>query len=219
MDIKDEAFFCSWSGGKDSCLSLYYAIQEGGIPDRLITMLTENKKRSRAHGLSLDLLKSQSMSLNIPLTTFSTSWKDCENNFLSVLKDIKKDGIKVGVFGDLDLEEHRDWVKNICNRSGLKAYHPLWKKPKRKVLEEFVDAGFKAIIIVVKDGVLDKKYLGKVIDKNLIKEFGKIGIDPAGENGEYHSVVTGGPIFNNEIDYELEEQFYDNGCWFQNIRV
>ena len=73
MDMNNKTFFCSWSGGKDSCLSLYYALKQGGIPKRLITMLIENGERSRSHGLSLNLLKKQSESLNIPLSTYATS--------------------------------------------------------------------------------------------------------------------------------------------------
>jgi diphthine-ammonia ligase len=219
MEINNQAFFCSWSGGKDSCLSLYYAIKEGGKPRRLLTMLAEDGVRSRAHGLPVDFLEKQSTLLNIPLTTYATSWEDYEANFISALKEFKKSDINLGIFGDIDLEEHREWVRRVCSKVDMLAYQPLWGKPHRQVLEEFIANKFKAVIIAVNDKFLDKGYLGREVNSDLLKEFGEIGIDPAGENGEYHTVVTGGPIFSKDIDYRMGEQIESNGCWFQNISV
>jgi len=220
MNINNKTFFCSWSGGKDSCLSLYYALKQGGIPKRLITMLIENGERSRSHGLSLNLLKKQSESLDIPLSTYATSWEDYETNFITVLKEIKESGINIGVFGDIDIEDHKNWVKKVCNKTNMLEYLPLWKKLRRKTVKEFIDYGFKAIIVAVKDDkLLGKELLGRELDKNLIRILEKRGVDPAGENGEYHTLVTGGPIFTNDIEYKLEEKIFFNGYWFQNVSV
>lgn len=220
MNINNKTFFCSWSGGKDSCLSLYYALKQGGIPKRLITMLIENGERSRSHGLSLNLLKKQSKSLNIPLSTYAASWEDYETSFITALKEIKESGINIGVFGDIDIEDHENWVKKVCNKTNMLEYLPLWKKPRTKIVKEFIDYGFKAIIIAVKDDkLLDKELLGRELDKNLIRILEKRGVDLAGENGEYHTLVTGGPIFKNDIEYKLEEKIFINGYWFQNVSV
>lgn len=220
MNINNKTFFCSWSGGKDSCLSLYYALKQGGIPKRLITMLIENGERSRSHGLSLNLLKKQSESLNIPLSTYATSWEDYETNFITALKEIKESGINTGVFGDMDIEDHKSWVKKVCNKTNVVEYLPLWKKARRKMVKEFIDYGFKAIIVAVKDDkLLGKELLGREFDNNLIKILEKRGVDPAGENGEYHTLVTGGPIFTNDIECKLEEKIFFNGYWFQNVSV
>jgi diphthine-ammonia ligase len=219
MNINNKTFFCSWSGGKDSCLSLYYALKQGGIPKRLITMLIENGERSRSHGLSLNLLKKQSESLNIPLGTRATSWEDYETNFITALKEMKESGINLGVFGDIDINDHKKWVKKVCNKTHILEYLPLWKKPRRKIVQEFIDDGFKAIIVTVKDKLLGKELLGRELDENLIGILGKKGVDLAGENGEYHTMVTGGPIFKKDIEYKLEEKIFFNGYWFQNLSV
>lgn len=219
MDINNKAFFCSWSGGKDSCLSLYYAIRQGGIPKKIITMLTEDGEESRAHGLSTAVLKKQSEALNIPFATYATSWEAYEAHFINILKENREIGIDFGVFGDIDLEEHLDWIKKVCDIADITAYHPLWGKPRKEVVDEFIDYGFKAIIIAVKENVLGKEFLGREVDKDLAKELEEAGVDPAGENGEYHTVVTGGPIFAKNIGYRLEEKILRDGYWFQNISV
>jgi len=219
MNINNKTFFCSWSGGKDSCLSLYYTLKQGAIPKRLITMLIENGERSRSHGLSLNLLKKQSESLNIPLGTRATSWEDYETNFITALKEMKESGINLGVFGDIDIDDHKKWVKKVCNKTNILEYLPLWKKPRRKIVQEFIDDEFKAIIVTVKDKLLDKELLGRELDENLIGILEKKGVDLAGENGEYHTMVTGGPIFKKDIEYKLEEKVFFNGYWFQNVSV
>src|SRR4030066_669497 len=173
MDMNNKTFFCSWSGGKDSCLSMYYALKQVGIPKRLITMLIENGERSMSHGLSLNLLKKQSESLNIYLSTYATSWEDYEIKFITALKEIKESGINIGVFGDIDIEDHKKWVKKVCNKTNILEYLPLWKKLRRKIVQEFIDDGFKAIIVAVKDKLLDKELLGRELDKSLIRILGK----------------------------------------------
>lgn len=220
MDIYNKSFFCSWSGGKDSCLSLFYALKQGGIPNKLVTMLIENGERSRSHGLSLNFLKKQSESLMIPLSTYATSWEEYEKNFVTMLKKIKECGVDIGLFGDIDLEDHKKWVEKVCKGTNMSGYLPLWKKARRDVVEEFINCGFKAIIIAVKDDKhIDKEILGKELNKDLINKLEKMNIDIAGENGEYHTAVIGGPIFNNMIEYKLEEKKCINGYWFQNISV
>jgi len=219
MDVNHKNIFCSWSGGKDSCLSLYYTLKQGGIPKKMMTMLIENGERSRSHGLSLNLLKKQSESLGIPLITYATSWEDYETNFITALKAIKEKGINIGVFGDIDIDDHKKWVKKVCNKTNMLAYLPLWKNPRKKIVQEFIDCGFKAIIVTVKGKYLGKGILGRELNNDLIKIFEKRGVDPAGENGEYHTMVTGGPIFANDIKYKLEEKVFFNGYWFQDVSV
>jgi len=219
MNINNKTFFCSWSGGKDSCLSLYYALKQGAIPKRLITMLIENGERSRTHGLSLNLLKKQSESLNIPLSTYATSWEDYETNFITALKEMKESGINLGVFGDIDIDDHKKWAKKVCHKTNILEYLPLWKELRRKIVQELIDDGFKAIIVAVKDMLLGKELLGRELDKNLIRILEKKGVDLTGENGEYHTMVTGGPIFKKDVEYKLEEKIFFNGYWFQNVSV
>ncbi|GFN23906.1 diphthine--ammonia ligase [Thermanaeromonas sp. C210] len=219
MSIKGLPFFCSWSGGKDSCLALYYAIREGGKPRALFTTLAEGGDKTRAHGLPLDLLHRQSAALGIPLVTRATSWEDYTAVFISVLRQLKEQGIEAGVFGDIDLEAHREWVENTCSSAGIFPFLPLWKKPHRELLREFLELGFKATIIAVKDDILDKSLLGKTLDEEIIDRMERSGVDPMGEQGEFHTVVTDGPIFSFPLSLEMESQVLHDGYWFQQVRV
>lgn len=219
MSIKELPFFCSWSGGKDSSLALYYAIRDGGKPRTLFTTLVEEGDKTRSHGLPLDLLRAQSAALGIPLVVRATSWESYTGVFISAVKQFKDEGIKAGVFGDIDLEEHREWVEKTCDAAGVLPFLPLWKKPRRQLLRELLEVGFKATIIVVRDGVLDRSFLGRTLDAELIDIIERSGVDPMGEEGEFHTVVTDGPIFSFPIFLEMGDQIFHDGYWFQQVRM
>lgn len=212
-------FFCSWSGGKDSALALYRALQQDLKPKKLLNMLNEKGENSRSHNLPLSVLKAQAASLEIPLVTKRTSWNDYESVFIETLKEFAEDGIKKGVFGDIDLEEHREWEEMVCRKANMTAYLPLWNQDREALLYEFLNLGFKTMIVVVNEDYLDKKYLGKIVDKNLVIKFKELGIDPSGENGEYHTVVLDGPIFKNKINVAKKEVVNNNNYWFQTIEL
>ena len=158
--IEGKDFFCSWSGGKDSCLALHRAIQKGGRPRCLLTMMTEDGHRSRSHGLPLSLLERQASLLQIPLVTRSASWDAYEAVFGAALAELRQTGIEAGVFGDIDLEHHGQWVARVCSTAGIQPFQPLWKQRRRDLVDEFLGAGFQAIIVAVKEGVLDRSLLG-----------------------------------------------------------
>jgi uncharacterized protein (TIGR00290 family) len=198
--IKEKGFFCSWSGGKDSCLALYHAIKNGGMAKYLLTMLTEDGNRSRSHGLHKSILKAQAASLGIPIVVKCSSWNDYEEVFISAMHELKEGRIECGVFGDIDIDEHLYWVKRVCNSVNIKVYEPLWKRPRAELLEEFLKLGFIAKIVSVKTGVLDKSLLGRILSREVVALLQKAGIDPSGEKGEYHTVVTDGPIFSTPIN-------------------
>ncbi len=213
------SFFCSWSGGKDSSLSLYHAIKMGGRPRYLLNMLREDGKRSRSHGISFDSLQKQTKALGIPLVTRSTSWDDYEANFISALQEFQKEGIEVGIFGDIDIDEHREWVERVCSYANIKPFLPLWKRSRKELLGELLDLGFKATIIVIKEDKLDKNFLGKTLNKEVIAELETTGIDLSGEIGEYHTIVTDGPTFSYPINLEKKEKKFKDGYWFLDISV
>jgi len=217
--IEQKRFFCSWSGGKDSCLAMYHAIRQGGIPACLLTMMVENGKRSRSHGLSLKVLQAQSERLGLPLITSAVSWGDYEKTFSDKVKKLHETGIEYGVFGDIDIEDHRQWCRNICFSNNISAIHPLWKKARKDLLIDFIDSGFKAMIVTVRAGILSDDFLGKTIDRNLVELLEDQGIDAAGENGEYHSVVTDGPIFSSPLSLRLRDRHKFDDCIFQDISL
>ena len=212
------SFFCSWSGGKDSCFALYYAINNGLEPGKLLTMMTDDKI-SRSHGLTIEVLKSQAASLNIPLITCPTTWDNYEENFIYMLKHIKKEGIHNGVFGDIDIQEHREWVTGVCSKVNMKAFLPLWNRSRKELVEDFINKGFKAIIVAINEKVMGREYLGKVLSEKSVNKFVEIGIDPSGENGEYHTVVIDGPIFTFPLNIEMGNIVSHNGYCFQKASI
>jgi len=215
--VRQQPFFCSWSGGKDSCLSLYRAMQNGNRPKFLLTMMAKDGSKSRFHGIAKTLIEDQSRSLGIPGFFISEPWEKYEAVFVSALKKFRKEGITAGVFGDIDIEEHREWVQRVCASADVTPCHPLWKQDRRKLLEEFIDLGFKAVIVVLKDDKLDKKFLGRIIDRKTIAELEKAGVDASGEMGEYHTLVTGGPIFTAPIPFKTKGVIQHKGYSFLDI--
>lgn len=212
--INQASFFCSWSGGKDACLAFYHAVQAGGKPRCLFTMLSEDGERSRAHALPLRILESQASSLGIPLVVGSAAWGGYEKVFIDQLRKFKEEGIKFGVYGDIDLDGHRKWQENACAAAGMKAYLPLWGRSRREIVTELVELGFQALIVAVNEEKMDRQYLGRVMDRPLMDELESKGIDVAGENGEYHTVITGGPLFQNPITMEVKGlKSYEKHCF------
>jgi diphthine-ammonia ligase len=200
MDLIDgRSFFCSWNGGKDSCLALYHAIRNGGEPKSLLTMMAEGGERSRSHGLPKSLLEQQSQRLGIPIVLRSAPWDQYESVFLDALREFKKGGIETGVFGDIDVDANREWVQRMCGETGVEPYHPLWKRARRTLLDEFMDLQFKATVVVIRNDKLSSHFLGSEMDQRTISEMEEAGIDASGELGEYHTVVTDGSIFSSKI--------------------
>jgi diphthine-ammonia ligase len=207
-------FFCSWSGGKDSALALRRAILAGGKPAGLVTMLNEGGRVSRSHGLPRSLLTAQAERMGIPIRFRSAAWESYEGEFLEALRAFRAEGIDAGVFGDIDLADHRDWCRRVCADAGLEALHPLWKRPRRELLEEFIAAGFRATIVVVHADRLGREWIGRPIDLDTVAALEKTGVDPSGEAGEYHTVVTGGPGFRDTISLPAPAPILHAGYWF-----
>jgi uncharacterized protein (TIGR00290 family) len=149
--------------------------------------------------------------------TKTASWDDYESTFIVALEELKDAGVQVGVFGDIDIDEHRLWEEKVCDAAGIDAYLPLWKAPRLVLLGEFLLLGFDATIVTVNSEKLGKAYLGKLIGLELVKEFVSLGIDPSGEKGEYHTVVTNGPIFSEPVRLKPGEQSLHDGYWFLDV--
>src|SRR5665648_1026180 len=133
-------FFCSWSGGKDAYLGFARAVAAGGLPGALVCMLHEDGDRSRGHGLPVALLEAQAEALGIPLVTRAT-WDDYEATYVSVLHELRAQGVEAGVFGDIDLEGHRVWVEGVCGVTDLSCHLPLWQEPRRRLIGELLAGG------------------------------------------------------------------------------
>jgi uncharacterized protein (TIGR00290 family) len=187
----------------------------------LLNMISEDGKYSRSHGISSNLLKLQADAIGIPIVQRKTTWEDYENEFKKVVLEFKKESnIKAGVFGDIDLQEHRDWVERVCKKLKIKPILPLWKKEREELLKEFVQVGFKAIVVATDAQFLDKEWLGCQINKKFIEELKTLGnIDLCGEKGEYHSFVYDGPIFKKPVEFTIGEKIAEDRHWFLELKV
>lgn len=161
--------------------------------------MVENGERSRSHGLPQNVIQAQAEALDIKSIVCPTSWDDYEETFVTTINKLKQQNIEHGVFGDIDLQPHLDWVERVCSSVEVKAHEPLWKSARRDLLEEFLKLGFKATIIAIKQSKLDDSFLGRVLDWQVISDLESAGVDASGEEGEYHTVVTDGPIFSKAV--------------------
>lgn len=217
--MNQQPFVASWSGGKDSALAFYRAKQNGGIPIRIWTMFEADKERSKSHALSPEIIQAQAKSLDVPLMIRGANWNSYEGQFLDAMKECVQAGIPNGVFGDIDLEDHLTWVQTACEKVGMTAIHPLWMEPRRKLLEEFIHAGFEAYIIVVNSKMMPPEFVGRKFTIDLMNELESLGIDSCGESGEFHTVVVDGPIFKNRIPLKFNGQHERNGYIFMDVGV
>ena len=210
---------CSWSGGKDSCLALHRALAAGNKLACLLTMFTEDGQRSRSHGLAREVLEAQAAAVGVPLLSAAATWDEYEVEFVALLRRAKDAGAAAAVFGDIDIDRHRAWEENVCRQAGLSALLPVWQADRLALLEEWWAAGFEARIVVARAGLVDRAYLGRVLDRQVAEELAAAGVDPCGENGEFHTVVTAGPLFRWPIELELRGQVLRSDCWFQDLAV
>ncbi len=192
--------FISWSGGKDSYLAMLFAIEHGLKPACLLSF-TGADGQSRSHGLKTSMLKAQASSLGIPLHTEEVTWEGYEAGFEAAVKELKdKYGVTGGVFGDINLQEHLDWVEKMSLRCGIKHNLPLWMMEEKNVSEELIRLGGKAMLVAIRNDLVDEKWLGRIMDTEYIDYCLTMGISPCGEGGEAHTLVIDGPLFKTPLN-------------------
>ena len=198
----------SWSGGKDSCFACYKAIQEGHNVSQLLIMMLD-PSQSSFHMISSKLLDAQSQAICIPIVKWTTTPETYEQDFKKALLEMKAQGIESIVTGDVfDVALHEaGWLDRICKEVGLTPVRPLWHRDTQKILDEFINDGFKAILVRVKLNLLGMEWLGREINKKFFDDLLKLGtVDPCGEHGEFHTFVTDGPLFKKKRIEILESE-------------
>ena len=212
-----EKVLFSWSGGKDSAMALYeiQRTQQYEILS-LLTTVTEDYDRVSMHGVRSTLLQQQAQSLGLPLEKIlipkNASNEEYESRMEITLTKFRQAGVSSVVFGDIFLEDIRKYREEKLSQIGITGLFPLWKRGSAELTQAFIDLDFKAIVTCVDSKVLDRTYIGRLIDERFLAEL-PANVDPNGENGEFHSFVFEGPIFKERIPYTvgkvvLRDSFY-----------
>ena len=210
MSHRQKAIFC-WSSGKDSALCLSRVLEEG-IYDvcYLLTTINGRFKRISMHGVREELLDLQATSIGISLlkvwVTEGTN-EEYERQMGLALESVKSEGIDYVIFGDIFLEDLREYREKNLARIGMKAVFPLWKLNTGDLIRDFIDRRFGAVICCTNDAFLGEEWLGRKIDQSFISDL-PANVDPCGENGEYHTFCFAGPVFKEPISFSLGKKIF-----------
>jgi Predicted ATPases of PP-loop superfamily len=204
-------YYINWSGGKDSSLCLYHSIQSGMRPEILLTSVNKTYDRISMHGVRRSLLMQQSRSLQIPLQTIELpeqpDMKEYEDEMNRAVLSLKENGFTHALFGDIFLEDLKKYREEQLKKLQIEPVFPIWKRSTSDLIREFLQLGFKAIVVCVNSKSLDKSFCGRVIDESFIQDYPETA-DICGENGEYHSFVYDGPGFSSPIDFTKGDIVY-----------
>ena len=206
-----KAFF-NWSGGKDSALALYHAQKNKEYSvEKLVTNINGKHRRVSMHGVREELLEEQAASIGLPLQRIILPEEPSMQEYEELMKEnlglLKNESYTHAIFGDIFLEDLKKYREQQLAMLGFTAVFPIWKRDSVDLIHEFIDLGFKTILVCIKADVLPKEFAGRIIDKDFLKDLPK-NIDACGENGEFHSFVFDGPVFSRPINFTKGEIVY-----------
>lgn len=213
----NEKVAISWSGGKDCCLSLYRALKQGYQVSHMVNFISQEYRRVRFHGTEAALIQLQSQALGIPLLQKETGNDDYEKCFKEAVRSLLSQGITGMVFGDIYLDDHREWVERVCQEIGIHAVEPLWGDAPVKLVTEFINSGFKAVVVSAHSAIVERRWVGHPVDIAFIDYLVANDIDACGENGEFHTFVIDGPIFKQRIDIRESRPLERSGFWLADL--
>ena len=201
----------NWSGGKDSAFCLYEAGRQGLRVEALVTTVSESTGRITMHGVPRTLLQQQAASVQLPLHEInlpdSGGMSAYETAISHTNQLLRHEGFDQAISGDLFLEDLKAFREQLYAKDQLQTLFPLWKKDTRTLLRNFIDLGFKAIVVCTNDAFLDKSFCGRLIDDSFLNDLPP-GVDVCGEHGEYHSFVFDGPMFSSPIHFHTGDLVY-----------
>jgi uncharacterized protein (TIGR00290 family) len=201
----------SWSGGKDSCAAYHRARDEFDIV-AAVTMFNEDGSRSRSHGLRPEVIAAQIARMGLQPLTERCAWSSYDDAFGRALAAAGARGITHVIFGDILFDEHRQWAMRLAESQGLEAVEPLWGHSTTDLYRDFLALGGRARIVAIRSSELDESFLGRELALDMLDEFVVLGIDPCGERGEYHTVVTDCPAFSRPLEVRVCGRGGQSGC-------
>lgn len=208
----------SWSGGKDSCAAFDSAQTDFEIVAGL-TMVDEEGSRSRSHGVRVELLQQQANAIGIDHVTRRCDWSSYEQELVDGLRALKADyGVSHVIYGDIVYPEHRIAAERFASSAGLSAVEPLWGMSTLDVVQRFLHSRGRALIVAVSERWLDSSWLGTDLTAASLDRLMELGVDPCGENGEYHTFVTYSPSFAAPLQVERGEVVNVRGYWALDLR-
>lgn len=201
-----------WSGGKDSALALHRARQAGLEVAELLTFYDVHTRRVRFHATRESVMQEQAMATGIDTWHgLATSWPEMEARFRTELAAMRKRRLRGVVFGDIHLHEVRSWYEQRVQAAGLEHVEPLWGERPGQLLNEFVEMGGRAVVTCIDLATLDQSWLGRSVDRRFVEEVAALGIDPCGENGEFHTFAFDGPMFLRPLRWNRGDTRTDAG--------
>jgi uncharacterized protein (TIGR00290 family) len=201
--------FFNWSGGKDSALALYHILNNKNYSvEKLLTNMSGQYHRISMHGVREVLLEQQADAMGIPLQKIilpdEPSMNEYEEQMIKTMNQLQHQNFTHSVFGDIFLEDLKRYRKEQLSKMQMEAIFPLWKRDPTELIHEFIDLGFKTILVCVNEKYLDKSFCGRIIDQDFINDLPP-GVDVCGENGEFHTFVFDGPLFSRPVIFTKGE--------------
>ena len=202
--------FFNWITGKDSALALYHLRRDPTYSvDCLLTSVNAAHDRVSMHGLRREFMLAQAEAIGLPLKTIELPEQPdmqlYESKMGEAVSALRAEGFSHAAFGDIFLEDLRIYREEKLATLGLSAVFPLWQRDTRDLMREFVELGFKAIVVCVNTDHLDAAFAGRLLDESFLADLPQ-GVDPCGENGEFHTFCFAGPVFSREIPFRLGEK-------------
>ena len=211
----------SWSTGKDSAYAYHKALQSGEYDIvGLLTTITETFERVSMHGTRESLLDEQARLLGVPIIKIHIPWP-CTNDIYEekmreAVAEVKTQGVTHMIFGDLFLEDIRNYREEKMAGTELNCVFPLWGIDTTELAKEMVASGLRSVLVCIDPKALDAGYAGRIYDETLLKDFPP-HIDPCGENGEFHTAVIAGPMFDSPINFTLGEVVERSGFVYADV--
>jgi uncharacterized protein (TIGR00290 family) len=199
-------FVASYSGGKDGAFAMFKAMERGMVPLALITAFNTAQNRSWFHGIPEAVLENAAESIGVPIWLIKTSGDEYEQNFEKTLRLAKEKGADVCVFGDIDIAEHIKWCTDRCVNAGIEPMFPLYGQYREDIVNDFINCGFTAHFTIINTDKIKGDFIGRLLTKESLLEIKAQGTDICGENGEYHTFVSDGPIFKKPVKFSFEKK-------------